>query len=59
MGDEITLTYTPDTGLGFRFWVDQDKFDADESDYNFSYDNPLTFTVSNSCPANIGVMLQY
>jgi hypothetical protein len=59
IGKEITVKHTPSEGATFKFWVDQDKFDADESDYDFSYDNPLTFTVNDSCPTNIGVMLQY
>ena len=55
IGKEITIEYKPNQGDTFAFWSDLDKAMSGDSNYIFGYDNPLTFTVNESCPAKIGV----
>ena len=48
IGDEVTLTFTPDSGNVFASWLNDDNLKA------LSYDNPWTFTVDSETATNIG-----
>ena len=48
-GDEITLTFTPDSGYRFSSWVN------DDTASRLSDDNPWTFTVDSSTVRKIGI----
>lgn len=48
-GDEITLTFTPDSGYQFSSWVN------DDTASRLSGDNPWTFTVDSSTVKKIGM----
>lgn len=49
-GDEITLTFTPDSGYRFSSWVN------DDTASRLSDDNPWTFTVDSSTVRKIGII---
>lgn len=49
IGDEVTLTFTPDSGYQFRRWINDDTMET------LSYDNPWTFTVDSSTATGIGI----
>lgn len=51
IGDEVTLTFTPDSGNAFASWLNDDTLKA------LSYDNPWTFTVDSSMATNIGITI--
>lgn len=51
IGDEVTLTFTPDSGNAFASWLNDDTLKA------LSYDNPWTFTVDSSTATNIGITI--
>lgn len=50
IGDEVTLTFTPDSGKAFESWVNDDTIAT------LSYDNPWTFTVDSSTVTKIGIV---
>lgn len=50
IGDEVTLTFTPDSGYQFSSWINDDTIAT------LSYDNPWTFTVDSSTAIGIGII---
>lgn len=49
VGDEVTLTFTPDSGYSFYDWWNAETYDS------ISNANPYTFTVGDTTPTQIGI----